>query len=210
MRHPAAGGSGGLRRSRALGSSVEFSDFREYAAGDDIRRVDWNAYARFDKLFLKLFMEEQEQRVHLIVDASASMDFGKWKPACQLAQTLGYLCLCGGDSVTVYTLGGGGRAAYAPAPGPALLSRAVRLSGKRAASRPRDDRNRCAHPEACRRQGRVRAHRRFAGRLGKGRAFPSVPQAGNVRFAGVEPPPSGTRSWRTRPSWWTARRANAS
>lgn len=108
MRHPAAGGSGGLRRSRALGSSVEFSDFREYAAGDDIRRVDWNAYARFDKLFLKLFMEEQEQRVHLIVDASASMDFGKWKPACQLAQTLGYLCLCGGDSVTVYTLGGGG------------------------------------------------------------------------------------------------------
>ena len=64
MRHPAAGSSGGLRRSRALGSSVEFSDFREYAAGDDIRRVDWNAYARFDKLFLKLFMEEQEQRVH--------------------------------------------------------------------------------------------------------------------------------------------------
>ncbi len=108
MRHPASGGSGGLRRSRALGSSVEFSDFREYAAGDDIRRVDWNAYARFEKLFLKLFMEEQEQRVHLIVDASASMDFGKWEPACQLAQTLGYLCLCGGDSVTVHTLGGGG------------------------------------------------------------------------------------------------------
>ena len=52
MRHPASGGSGGLRRSRALGSSVEFSDFREYAAGDDIRRVDWNAYARFEKLFL--------------------------------------------------------------------------------------------------------------------------------------------------------------
>ena len=47
MRHPAAGGSGGLRRSRALGSSVEFSDFREYAVGDDIRRMDWNAYARF-------------------------------------------------------------------------------------------------------------------------------------------------------------------
>ena len=108
MHHPVAGGSGGLRRSRALGSSVEFSDFRQYAPGDDIRRVDWNAYARFDKLFLKLFMEEQQQRVNLIVDASASMDFGKWEPACQLAQTLGYLCLCGGDSVTVYALGGGG------------------------------------------------------------------------------------------------------
>ena len=104
MRHPAAGGAGGLRRSRALGASVEFSDFRQYAPGDDIRRVDWNAYARFERLFLKLFMEEQEQRVHLIVDASASMDFGKWEPARQLAQTLGYLCLCGGDSVTVLVL----------------------------------------------------------------------------------------------------------
>lgn len=108
MRHPASGGSGGLRRSKALGSSVEFSDFREYVPGDDIRRIDWNAYARFDRLFLKLFMEEQEQRVNLIVDASASMGFGKWRAACQLAQTLGYLCLCGGDRVTVYALANGG------------------------------------------------------------------------------------------------------
>lgn len=108
MRHPAGGGAGGLRRSRALGSSVEFSDFREYVPGDDVRRIDWNAFARFDRLFLKLFMEEQEQRVSLIVDASASMDFGKWRPACMLAQALGYLCLCGGDRVTVYALGGEG------------------------------------------------------------------------------------------------------
>lgn len=108
MRHPASGGSGGLRRSKALGSSVEFSDFREYVPGDDIRRIDWNAFARFDRLFLKLFMEEQEQRVNLIVDASASMGFGKWQAACQLAQTLGYLCLCGGDRVTVYALADGG------------------------------------------------------------------------------------------------------
>ncbi len=108
MRHAASGGAGGLRRSKALGQSVEFSDFREYVPGDDVRRIDWNAYARFDRLFIKLFMEEQEQRVNLIVDASASMGFGKWEPAKQLAQALGYLCLCGADRVTVYALTGSG------------------------------------------------------------------------------------------------------
>lgn len=106
LRHAAAGGSGGQRKSRALGSSVEFSDFREYTPGDDIRRVDWNAYARFDRLFLKLFMEEQEQRVHLIVDASASMEGEKWNAASKLMLSLCYVSLCGGDSVTLYALEG--------------------------------------------------------------------------------------------------------
>lgn len=105
MRHAAGGGAGGVRRSKALGSSVEFSDFREYVLGDDIRRVDWNAYARFDRLFVKLFMEEREQQVHLLLDASASMDFGKWENAKKLVETLAYLALCGGDRVTAYTLG---------------------------------------------------------------------------------------------------------
>lgn len=105
QRHPASGGAGGLRRSKALGSSVEFSDFREYAMGDDIRRVDWNAFARFDRLFVKLFMEEKEQQVHLLLDKSASMDFGKWENAKKLVEMLGYLCLCGGDHVTVHLLG---------------------------------------------------------------------------------------------------------
>lgn len=109
MRHPAANNAGGLRRSKALGSSVEFSDFREYVHGDDIRRLDWNAYARFDKLFLKLFMEEQEAQVHLILDASASMAFGepsKWETAAGLAQALCYLALIGGDRVTLYAVQG--------------------------------------------------------------------------------------------------------
>ena len=109
MHHPSTGGAGGLRRSKALGSSVEFSDFREYAAGDDIRRVDWNAYARFDRLFLKLFMEEQEAHVHVIVDASRSMLFGepnKWETAVKLAQTISYLALAGNDRVTLYALQG--------------------------------------------------------------------------------------------------------
>lgn len=109
MRHPTSGGVGGLRKSKALGSSVEFSDFREYAHGDDIRRLDWNAYARFDKLFLKQFMEEQEAHVHLVVDASASMAFGepsKWETAVKLAQVLSYLALIGNDKVTVHALQG--------------------------------------------------------------------------------------------------------
>ena len=53
-----AAGSGGLRKSRAKGNSVEFSDFREYAYGDDLRRVDWNAYGRFEKLYVKLLLEK--------------------------------------------------------------------------------------------------------------------------------------------------------
>ena len=107
FRAPAQGGAGGLRRSRALGTSVEFSDFREYAPGDDLRRIDWNAYARFDRLFLKLFMEEQETHVHILLDASASMAAdGKFELAQNLAQMLAYLALRGGDRVTIATLNG--------------------------------------------------------------------------------------------------------
>lgn len=107
LRSPAQGGAGGLRRSRALGTSVEFSDFREYAPGDDPRRIDWNAYARFDRLFLKLFMEEQETQVNVLLDDSASMDaHGKWRLAQELAQLFCYLALRGGDRVTLYALSG--------------------------------------------------------------------------------------------------------
>lgn len=107
MRSPAQGGAGGLRRSRALGTSVEFSDFREYAPGDDLRRLDWNAYARFDRLFLKLFMEEQETQVNILADTSASMrEHGKWELARGLAELFAYLALRGGDRVAVYALGG--------------------------------------------------------------------------------------------------------
>jgi uncharacterized protein (DUF58 family) len=108
MRAPAHGGAGGLRRSRSLGSSVEFSDFREYAPGDDLRRVDWNAYARFDRLFLKLFMEEQETCVHILLDCSASMDFGepsKWQMAQNLAQLLCYMAIRGGDRAVIIAMG---------------------------------------------------------------------------------------------------------
>jgi uncharacterized protein (DUF58 family) len=103
------GGAGGVRKSKALGDSAEFSDFREYAPGDDLRRLDWNAYARFDRLFLKLFMEEQEMHVTIILDASASMGYGepsKWAFAVDTALMLSYLAVSGGDRVSLAVLNG--------------------------------------------------------------------------------------------------------
>src|SRR5437762_8601370 len=79
-RRPMVGPSSGPRRSPRHGSSAEFADFREYAPGDDLRRVDWNAYARLERLFLKLFQEEEDLTVHLLLDASRSMDWGDQGP----------------------------------------------------------------------------------------------------------------------------------
>ena len=78
------------------GSSVEFSDYREYLQGDDIRSIDWNVYARTERLFLKLFLEEQTKPVYFIVDASQSMGFGspsKFDYAVSLAAALVFVCL---------------------------------------------------------------------------------------------------------------------
>ncbi len=112
MRGRAQGGAGGSRRSRQTGSSAEFSDYREYIPGDDIRRLDWNAYARFDRLFLKLFMEEQESQVTVMLDASASME-AKWSAARAAAEAVGYLALTGGDRLCVHILKNG-RAVRSP------------------------------------------------------------------------------------------------
>ncbi|HYP21391.1 MAG TPA: DUF58 domain-containing protein, partial [Chloroflexia bacterium] len=71
-----AGRMKGERRSPRRGQSVEFADYRTYAPGDDLRRVDWNAYARMERLFLKLFQEEEDITVHILIDASKSMDWG--------------------------------------------------------------------------------------------------------------------------------------
>ena len=67
----------GERRSPRKGISVEFSDYRPYGVGDDLRYVDWNIYARLDRLYLKLFVDEEDLCLHLLVDASASMGFGE-------------------------------------------------------------------------------------------------------------------------------------
>ena len=98
----------GERRSRRRGQSVEFADYRNYVAGDDLRFIDWNMYARLDKLFLKVFLEEEDLHFHALIDTSMSMDFGdpsKLHYAKQLAASLGFIGLCRGDRVKIDTLG---------------------------------------------------------------------------------------------------------
>lgn len=94
----------GERRSRARGQSVEFADYRNYVAGDDLRYLDWNLYGRLDRLFLKLYEEERELPVSIFLDASESMNFGtprKIEFAKQIAAAIGYVGLCGFDRVSV-------------------------------------------------------------------------------------------------------------
>src|SRR5918911_5202810 len=67
----------GERRSTRRGSSVEFADFRKYEAGDDFRHVDWNIYARLERLMLRQFVEEEDVRIDILIDRSGSMRFGK-------------------------------------------------------------------------------------------------------------------------------------
>lgn len=104
-----AGQMQGERRSPKRGQSVEFADYRQYSRGDDFRMIDWNVYARLETLFLKLFVEEEDLTVHLLVDTSRSMDWGtpnKLFAAKQLAGALGYIALAGLDRVTASTFGG--------------------------------------------------------------------------------------------------------
>lgn len=82
--------AGGRRKSRAKGQSVEFSDFRNYTQGDSIKNIDWKSYGRLDKLIIKLFLEERQSNVNIILDTSASMGFGEKG----LKQKLISACLC--------------------------------------------------------------------------------------------------------------------
>src|ERR671918_1267443 len=77
MKAPVRGGLKGGRRSVKRGQSVEFADYRDYSLGDDLRQLDWNVYARLEKLFVKLFVEEEDVTVHFLLDASASMQAGR-------------------------------------------------------------------------------------------------------------------------------------
>src|SRR5262245_57782274 len=94
----------GERRSKRKGQSVEFADYRNYVVGDDLRFLDWNLYARLDRLFLRLFMEEEDLHVYLLIDNSLSMDFGdptKLHYAKQVAAALGFVGLVNLDRVIV-------------------------------------------------------------------------------------------------------------
>ena len=97
------GDTRGERRSTVHGASVEFADFRPYVQGDDFRRIDWNAFAKFESLMLRLFVEEQELAVHVLLDCSASMRYGdpdKFDYARKLAAGLAYIALANTDKVS--------------------------------------------------------------------------------------------------------------
>ncbi len=107
MGHKSSMNLTGNRKSVQKGSSTEFSDFREYMPGDDIRRIDWNAYGRLDRLYVKEYMEEKEAVVSILLDTSASMDYGENKKselACRLAAAMAYLGLNNMDRVVVYDM----------------------------------------------------------------------------------------------------------
>jgi uncharacterized protein (DUF58 family) len=105
----------GERRSKRRGRSVEFADFRQYVAGDDLRHVDWNILGRLDKLFIKIFREEEDLSLHIILDASASMDAAatadpndptsKLTYAARLGAGLAYLGLVNQNRVSFSAIG---------------------------------------------------------------------------------------------------------
>ena len=111
----------GERKSKRRGSSVEFADHRNYTVGDDLRHIDWNVYGRLDKLFLKLFLEEEDLHFYTLLDTSLSMDFGdptKLHYGKQVAAALAFIGLVNHDRVVLDTFSTDARAGHAERPGP--------------------------------------------------------------------------------------------
>ncbi len=111
----------GERKSKRRGSSVEFADHRNYSVGDDLRHIDWNVYGRLDKLFLKLFLEEEDLHFYTLLDTSLSMDFGdptKLHYGKQVAAALAFIGLVNHDRVMLDTFSHGARRGDAERPGP--------------------------------------------------------------------------------------------
>src|SRR3954451_10024313 len=105
-----AGKMKGERRSKRRGQSVEFADYRNYVIGDDLRFIDWNIYARLDKLFLKLFLEEEDLSLYILFDVSKSTDYGTPNKSLyikQVAAALGYIGLVNYNRVTLAAMADG-------------------------------------------------------------------------------------------------------
>ena len=110
LKNNIAGLFGGNHKSRTFGSSCEFVDYRNYVPGDDITKIDWNAYARFETLYLKLYLDERQLHTKIYIDVSQSMAFGdgkKGEAALQIAATLAYLSVTELDKFSVFTIRGG-------------------------------------------------------------------------------------------------------
>jgi uncharacterized protein (DUF58 family) len=118
-----AGAIKGERRSNKRGTSIEFADYRNYVPGDDLRRLDWNIYARLERPLTKLYEDEEDLAVHLILDTSASMDFpddpdlNKFTYTRRLLAGLGYVSLTSNDRLLVTAVSGGELSHFGPARG---------------------------------------------------------------------------------------------
>ena len=109
LKNNVAGMFGGNRRSKNLGSSCEFADYRDYMPGDDVSKIDWNAYARFDKLYQKLYFDERQMHTRIYIDTSRSMIHGseeKALAAIKLAAAFAYLSVSEMDKVSIYAIRG--------------------------------------------------------------------------------------------------------
>src|SRR5918911_3687153 len=129
-RRPARAGYGGEHLSRRPSPSTDFVDYRPYHAGDDFRRVDWNVYGRLGSLQVKVTEGRERLDVMLVVDCSASMDFGKPDKltfAAQVAAALGWVSLARADQLTLSTLGERGASSIGPLHGRARLGEVVRF-----------------------------------------------------------------------------------
>ncbi len=107
IKNNVAGLFGGTHQSKTFGSSCEFADYRDYVPGDDITKIDWNVYARFDKLYQKLYLDERQMHTKIYIDASRSMEYGradKAEQALRLAATIAYISLNEMDKVSVYAI----------------------------------------------------------------------------------------------------------
>ena len=142
LRSPVRGGLKGGRRSVKRGQSVEFADYRDYALGDDLRQLDWNVYARLEKLFVKLFVEEEDVTITLLLDTSESMATGRPEKllfAKRAAAALGYIGLASEDRVAVSALGGRASRRQTPLRGSGRVFRLLsNLSGIQPAAGPTD------------------------------------------------------------------------
>ena len=118
------GDTRGAHASPRRGTSLDFADYRTYQPGDDFRSIDWSIYSRLDRLFVRLYAEEEDLTVHVLLDASASMAYGspaKIDYARRLAAALGYVGIGSLDRVGVTTFAAGLGGALAPRRGRAQL-----------------------------------------------------------------------------------------
>ncbi|MDE0609101.1 MAG: DUF58 domain-containing protein [Anaerolineaceae bacterium] len=118
-----AGAMKGERRSIRRGTSIEFADYRDYAYGDDLRRLDWNVYARLQRPYIKLLEDEEDLALHILIDASVSMDWpageddaerNKFRHAQRLAAGLAWCALASNDRTQLYGVSGAGSSTFGP------------------------------------------------------------------------------------------------